>query len=401
MISLSEAQSQLNALHPLPPRVFSLDRALGLVCSEDVYACINCPTVDSSLKDGLAVRSPDVMDASFDNPCALTVKGSLSAGDTVNIGSLMPGEAVRIMTGSQIPPGATAVLASEFVNNNEGRIFAVADAEPGRNILRQGSDIQLGQNVLSRGVELRPTHLGLLAAAGVHEVSCYPRAQVAVAATGSELVLPGEPVCRGKVAASNMVTIAAELRARGISATTVLLRDDLEKLQEHFHTLVNQVDVLITCGGVLDGDKDLTLQAMRAIGMEVLFHRVRIGPGKGVCMGMVGTTLIFNLPGGPPSNHVAFLLIAQPGIRRLMGFTKFLPRKLPVVSEEDFHGQKDWTQLMYCRLKYEKDSLYAVVLKNSGRLYAMAEADALLEIPEGCSRVGNDRKAYAWAFRDV
>ncbi|RPH37438.1 MAG: hypothetical protein EHM86_11000, partial [Desulfobulbaceae bacterium] len=85
-----------------------------------------------------------------------------------------------------------------------------------------------------------------------------------------------------------------------MKASTVLLRDNLDQLQKKFRSLVRQVDVLITCGGVLDGDKDLTMQAMEQIGMEKIFHRVRIGPGKGACMGRIGNTVVFNLPGGPP-----------------------------------------------------------------------------------------------------
>ena len=187
---------------------------------------------------------------------------------------------------------------------------------------------------------LGPTHLGLLAAAGLNEVLCYPLPKVAIAATGSELVWPGEPLAEGKVAASNMVIAAAELQVLGITASTVLLRDNLDSLQDHFRHIIPQVDVLITCGGVLDGDKDLTLRAMDRAGMVKIFHRVRIGPGKGACMGRVGRTLVFNLPGGPPSNHVALFLLALSGVRRLMGLTHCLPPKRQVLSPKNLPGRK-------------------------------------------------------------
>ncbi len=104
------------------------------------------------------------------------------------------------------------------------------------------------------------------------EVTCYPFPRVAIVANGSELVLPGEPVTHGKVAASNMVIAAAELQTMGIRPTTVLVRDNLDQLQVHFRLLTQQVDALITCGGVLDGDKDLTMLAMEQVGMEKKFH---------------------------------------------------------------------------------------------------------------------------------
>lgn len=399
MISLDQAHHHIGKLQPLAPLTVSFDEALGLVCGDETHARANCPSVDASLKDGFAVVSSDIAAASPVNPVTLTVAGSLTAGDTAAHCRVKSGTAVRIMTGAPLPCGATSVLASEFARVEGDQVTIRADAGPGRNILSKGSDIAQGQVLLARGKILGPAHLGLLAAAGLNDVKCYPRPRVAVAATGSELVWPGEPVPPGKIAASNMVTVAAELKALGISAATVLLHDNLDHLQEQFRVLVEQADVLITCGGVLDGDKDLTLRAMEAIGMEKIFHRVRIGPGKGACMGRVGSTVVFNLPGGPPSNHVALLLLALPGIRRLMGFSDFLPLKKEVIVAEELRGQEDWTQLVYSKSRYENGCLHAVPLLTLGRLEAMAAADGLIEIPEGTRRVGAGAAAEFWSFR--
>ena len=399
MISLNQAHHYVRNLEPLEPLLVPLDKSLGLVCAREVCAGTDCPTVDSSLKDGFAVLSTDIADAAPQHPVTLTVAGTLTAGDDVDKLCVKSGTALRIMTGAAIPPGATSVLASEFAELSGEQVTITADARPGRNILHRGSDIVQGQAVLQKGDFLSPAHLGLLAAAGVNEVPCYPGPKVAVAATGSELVSPGEAVRPGKVAASNMVTAVAELQSLGVSASTVLLRDNLDRLQEEFSQLVRQVDVLITCGGVLDGDKDLTMRAMEQIGMVKIFHRVRIGPGKGACMGRVGNTVVFNLPGGPPSNHVALLLLALPGVRRLMGFTDPLPQKRKVRVTEALSGQKNWTQLLYSRVTYENGSLFAVPLSGMSRFEAMAAADALVEILEGCVVIAEGSLAEAWFFR--
>ena len=396
MISLTEAHQHINMLSPLPPVTVPLEKALGLICAVEQRSVTNCPTVDSSLKDGFAVLSTDIARAAVLNPVALTVAGALTAGDDIDKLCVQSGTAIRIMTGASIPSGATAVLASEFTEVKAEQVIATADAAEGRNILRKGSDIVQGQIVAHKGDLLNPAHLGLLAAAGLNEVLCYPVPKVAVVATGSELVLPGEPVTAGKVAASNMVTAAAELERLGVSASTVLIRDNLEQLQVQFKQLVQQVDVLITCGGVLDGDKDLTMRAMEQIGMEKIFHRVRIGPGKGACMGRVGETVVFNLPGGPPSNHVALLLLALPGVRKLMGFADPLPQKNKVIVTEELNGQKNWTQLIYSKVKYENASLAAVPVDDMSRFEAMAEADILIEIPEGCAGIKKAALAGAW-----
>ena len=132
---------------------------------------------------------------------------------------------------------------------------------------------------------------------------------------------------------------------------------------------------------------------MEQIGMVKIFHRVRIGPGKGACLGRVGNTIVFDLPGGPPSNHVALFLLTLSGVRRLMGCTHCLPRKRQVSVTEELTGQKDWTQLVYSSVKYVGGSLYAVPLGNLKRLEAMAKANALIEIPEGCAALREDALA--------
>ena len=298
MISLTQAHSCISMLEPLLPVEVPLDKALGLVCAEDVYAVHNCPTVDSSLKDGFAVVSSDIADASPSNPVTLAVTGSLTAGDDKEGLHVTTGTAVRIMTGTAVPQGATSVLASEFAQVADGVVTITADSRLGLNILRKGSDIVQHQRVLAKGDVLGTAHLGLLAAAGLKDVLYSPLPRIAIAATGSELVWPGDPLPEGKVAASNMVMAAAELQALGITASTVLLHDNLDNLHDHFPHIVPQVDMLITCGGVLGGDKDITLRAMEQIGMVKIFHRVRIGPGKGACLGRVGKTIVFNLPRG-------------------------------------------------------------------------------------------------------
>lgn len=132
--------------------------------------------------------------------------------------------------------------------------------------------------------------------------------------------------------------------------------------------------------------------------MVKIFHRVRIGPGKGACLGRVGKTIVFNLPGGPPSNHVALCLLALSGVRRLMGCTNCLPRKRQVFVTEELTGQKDWTQLVYSSVESANGSLYAVPLRNMRRFEAMAKANALIEIPEGCAAIKKDSLAEAWFF---
>jgi molybdopterin molybdotransferase len=382
-ISLSQAQEWIRAIAALPQETVSLSQSLGRVCARAVLARADCPSLDSSMKDGFALQAADVRQASQEMPVCLDVRGTIVAGGGQGRG-IGSGQAARIMTGGVIPPGVDAVLASEDASQQEGQVLVRASIEPGGNILPRGSDISKGSVVVEEGVVLGPTHLGLLAAAGVDRVRIHPMPRVAIAATGSELVAPGQPIGPGQVVASNMVTLQAELAARRIEVECRILDDDLERLAQAFGALLDQTDVLLTCGGVLNGDRDLTLAAMERLGVERLFHRVRIGPGKGIAMGRLGSTLIFNLPGGPPSNHVAFLLLALPGILRKGGWQEpFLPRRLGRLVAP-VKGRAGWTQLIYGRSWHDRQNgeLLAQPLIPGQRLAAMAQADCLIEIDE-------------------
>ena len=389
LVGLKRARLLVQQLDSLGVERIPAAKAAGRFTAGDIQARCSCPTLDASLKDGFAVRGRDISSACRERPVVLTLVGSVAAGGHCDI-TVKTGQAVRIMTGAPIPAGADAVLASEFADTSENQVLALADARPGRNILACGSDVTAGRNIIDRGTRMFPGHLGLLAAAGVAEIPVFWQPKVLIIATGSELAVPGEPIGPGQVAASNLVTLMAEVEAMGIHSEHLIIRDDLHLLQKKIAPLIEKYDVILTCGGVLDGDKDFTMQAMDNLDVEPVFHRVRVGPGKGVCLGMKDTTCIFNLPGGPPSNHVAFLLLAKPGIHRLGGladpFTEYVSARL----DRTLTGQPGWTQVFYGRLGNDGDLRTVSPLTKVGRLQRMAEADCLIELSEDqtCTEAG-------------
>ncbi len=399
LIGLALARHLVQGIAALGVEQIAAAKGLGRLTAADIRACCSCPTLDASLKDGFAVRGLDIASASRENPVQLTLAGSVAAGDHCDI-TVQQGQAVRIMTGAPIPAGADAVLASEFADSEGDQVLALADACPGRNILARGSDVTAGRIIVPRGTRLTPGHLGLLAAAGVAEIPVFRQPKIMIIATGSELALPGEPIAPGQVAASNLVTLVAEVKAMGIDADQLVIRDDLHLLQEKIAPLIEKYDLILTCGGVLDGDKDFTMQAMDNLAVAPVFHRVRVGPGKGVCLGMKGTTWFFNLPGGPPSNHVAFLLLAKPGIYRLSGvadpFTDYVSPRL----DRTLTGRQGWTQIFYGRLGGDGDLRTVTPLGGAGRLQIMAGADCLIELAEDqtCARAGTQIQKV-WKIR--
>jgi len=187
-----------------------LSRLTGKILAEDVVAKVDCPSVSSSRKDGYAVVSSDVSEACSQAPVTLKVVGSLVAGSSRDL-NIKRGQAVRITTGAPLPGGADAVLSEEFCRREKNAIIAHNTAEAGRNIHVRGRDIRRGETVAEKGGKLTPARIGLLAAAGLDGALVYKSPRVSVIATGDEVVLPGEPLRKGQLYASNMVTLCAWL----------------------------------------------------------------------------------------------------------------------------------------------------------------------------------------------
>jgi molybdopterin molybdotransferase len=376
-----------------------INDGVGRITATEIIAVSDCPSTDASLKDGFAVVSADIAGASRQLPVTLQVVGTLTAGQDKEGLVVSSGNTVRIMTGAVVPQGADAVLTSEFAELDGDRATIFRDAHPGRNILEHGHDVRSGEVLIRPGTRLRAAHIGLLAAAGVSEVSVYRQPKIVIVATGSELVKPGNPIAPGKVAASNLVTLQAALRDLGMESSAIIIHDDLQNLQQQMMPLLEKFDVMLTCGGVLDGDKDLTMRAMDLLAVEPVFRRVRVGPGKGICLGRRDKTIIFNLPGGPPSNHIAFLLLALPGIQRLSGYRGQYKRVYTAELTCPLRGQTGWTEIMYGTLQRVEDKLQVTPVVEKSRLLAMAAADCLIELPEDRKEADTGESVRIWKIR--
>ena len=385
-LGLQEAL-QLLAEHiePLQAETVELVEGQFRVLAADVTALVDSPSVNGSLKDGYAVRSRDVAKAAAESPVILRRVGLAGAGDDSSL-RVDPGTTVRVLTGAAIPDGADAVVAEEFVRVDNDRIVVMIDAEPGRNILPKGSDVARGAQVADKGARITPGLLGLLAAAGHGRLEVFRSPAVAIVATGDEVVAPGRELPRGKLYASNITTLAAWCRRYGFGVQLEIVRDDPEEILRTLERFNRTTDALITSGGAWTGDRDLVAKVLDQLGWEKVFHRIRIGPGKAVGFGMLRGKPVFILPGGPPSNLMGFLQIALPGLLKLSGSRD---RALPATSArvtEDLHGRfADWTQFIYGRLIHETGGELPIFSpqRSKSRLRSMAEAEAVVSIPEG------------------
>jgi molybdopterin molybdotransferase len=387
MISFDDAyRLTLEHIQPLPDEIVALLAAEGRIAGQDLRAKVDAPSLDVSLKDGYAVRAADICTARLEAPVHLTVVGTVAAGGEWQ-GTVRSGEAVRILSGAPLPKGADAVIAEEFTQMQPEGINVVKDAEAGRNILRQGADVQIGQVIVSAGQRLYPTVIGLLAAAGYQEVPVIRRPRVAILATGDEVLAPGQPFVQGKLYASNLFTLAAWCRRLGFEVETFVLHDNEESIRPVLVACTEAYDAILTSGGAWKGEHDLVVRILDSLGWQKNYHRVRMGPGKAVGFGLFRNKPVFCLPGGPPSNHMAFIQLGLPGLQKLAGEqTPGLPQ-LPAVMAETVSGQLDWTQFIHGRLITERQPAIFQPLKYQSRLQEMAQTEAIAKIPEGLDKL--------------
>jgi len=294
---------------------------------------------------------------------------------------------VCVMTGARIPAGADAVLANEFARVQDGWIYCTRDAEPGRNILAQGHDVARNKAIASAGEILTPAKTGLLAAGGLDQVQVIPRPHVGLLGIGDEVVCPGQALGEGQLYASNLVTLKSWLGQFRMQADMTIVPDNQDRLCETLARLSEHKDVILTSGGAWTSDRDLTIRSLEALGGEVVFHRIRMGPGKAVAMVLVGQTVVFCLPGGPPSNEMAFLQVALPGLLHMAGVGGEPFRRQMACLTEAVSGHVEWTQLLQGRLIEEQGQCFVTPLKKKSRLQSQAEANALIEIPEGTASI--------------
>jgi molybdopterin molybdotransferase len=397
VISVEEALERILAnVKVLEPEQKPILECLGQVLAEDVYSELDIPPLDNAAMDGYALRLADTVGAREDSPRWVRVIGEVAAGYVFE-GEVVPGTAVRIMTGAPVPRGAEAVV--QFENTSEGKgqtwkgvekgteVAIFQEATPGLNIRRAGEDIARGSLVLPKGRTLRPQEIGVLASLGRSSVWVIRRPVVSILATGDELVEVGQPLGPGQIHNSNSYSIASQvLRYGGIPRLLGIARDNQEELTAKIRMGL-EGDLLLTSAGVSMGEYDMVKDVLAEEG-EVSFWTVRMKPGKPLAFGTLkrnGKKVPhLGLPGNPVSSMVAFEQFARPAILKMLGKERWGKPTVEAILDEDVVNQGG--RRFYARAKVEKrDGQYHARItgpQGSGILTSMAAANGLLIIPE-------------------
>ncbi len=362
--------------------VVPLGEALGRVLAEEVVAVRHSPPLDNSAMDGFALAAASAKEASADRPARLTVAGVVKAGDPP--GRLPEGRAVRIMTGAPLPQGADCMVPFEDARV-EGELVVLDRApRPGQHLRRAGEDIRAGEGILGTGRVLRPADLGLAASQGIPRLRVYRRPEVALLATGDEVVDLGEVPREGQIFSSNSHSLAALTGECGaIPRQMGIARDEPEHLARMVRESLSS-DVLVTTGGISMGDYDYLEEVLREVGVEVLFSKVAQKPGKPMTFGLYQGRPVFALPGNPVSTALAFELYVRPALRRMMGHLRLFRPMVQAVLDVPVRKKKGRTNFIRACVRYRGGAFHAVTTgdQGSGILRSMSLANAVLVLPE-------------------
>jgi len=384
MITVEEALNKiLSHIQLLGSEKVSILEALGRVIAEDIYANRDIPPLDNSGMDGYAVRSEDIRDADPNHPVRSEVIEDLPAG-FISTRTVGRGEAIRIMTGAPIPRGADTIIPVEYTKKEDSFVAIFKAVSPGENIRRAGEDVKKGERVLSSGDLIRPAEVGMLASLGRSFVSVYQRPMVAILCTGEELVDVDGDLDKGKIVSSNSYALAAQVKDCGaIPVQLGIAKDRKEEIKEKLLQGL-RADVLISSAGVSVGDYDFVKEILNDLGMEMVFWKVAMKPGKPLAFGTIKEKPVFGLPGNPVSSMVSFEQFVRPSLLKMMGHHQIFRPIIEAILKEDIHKEPGRRHFVRALVTFERDHYFVTITgaQGSGILRSMVKANGLVVIPE-------------------
>jgi len=379
LLTIDEARQRvLETLTPLATETVAIADARDRVLAADVSAAGDVPPFPCSAMDGYAV-SPGEADR------ILAVIGESRAGLPTDR-ALGTGEAIRISTGGAIPAGAVAVIPQEDVEAADGSIRIRRAVRAGDHVRDRGEDMKAGTTVLHAGTILGAAELGAAVAAGAGAVTVALRPRVQVLSTGDELRAPGEPLGPGEIHNSNGPMLSALAVHQGANtAPPRRLPDDRAATEAGLDRALESADVVIVSGGVSVGPHDHVKPALASLGVEEVFWRVALQPGKPTWFGRRGSTLVFGLPGNPVSAVVTFALFVRPALFALQGRAEDRRLEAEAILAAAVRRNSDRTQAVRVRLERRDGRLHALPNGPQGShiVTSLLGADALAMVPAG------------------
>jgi molybdopterin molybdotransferase len=369
--------------------VVAIENSYGRFLAEDIIADYDVPHFDRSPYDGFAIRAEDTVQASNENPIEFEVVGEIGAGSVFS-GKVGAFQAVRIMTGAQIPEGCDAVvmleLTKELQKNGKKYMTIKRAFKSGDNISFQGEDVKEGSVLVEKGTYINPGVTALLATFGYAKVKVAKQPIVGVVTTGSELLEVHEALVPGKIRNSNSYMITSQIqRCGGAPKYFGKLADHFDACYQAVEEALYEVDILITTGGVSVGDYDYLPAIYEKLGANVLFNKIAMRPGSVTTVAELNGKLLFGLSGNPSACYVGFELYVRPIIRTFLFSNKPHLQRTEAVLGKDFPKPNPFTRFVRGKVSYENGTLHAlpVGLDKSNVVSSLADSNAFIVLPGG------------------
>jgi molybdopterin molybdotransferase len=389
-IALQRLLALAEAAPILAVEQIKLADADGRVLAEDLLAGFDLPPWDNSAMDGYALRLADWQGE------PLVVSQRILAGSVPEV--LLPGTCARIFTGAPLPAGADCVEMQENAEVlADGRVRFTEVIKPRQNVRPQGQETRAGELLLQAGTRLGPIEQGLIASLGIAQLCVRRRPRVAVLSTGDELIEPGQPLGAGQIYNSNRQLLIGWLQRLGCAVVDGgILPDDLDKTRAALAAL-NEVDLILSTGGVSVGEADFLGAVLREEG-ELTLWKLAIKPGKPLTCGHFRGVPVLGLPGNPASTLVTFALLAKPYLLRRLGVQRVEPLGFNVPA--GFAWSKPGKRREYLRARMQQGRAVLYPNQSSGVLRSAAWADGLVEVLENCTLEQGDSLRFI-AFSEL
>jgi molybdenum cofactor synthesis domain-containing protein len=359
--------------------------ALGRILGNDLFSPTDIPPFDRAAMDGFAVKAEDTYGASTAAPVFLRLVSTIRIGETPNI-AVGDGEAAYIVTGGEMPRGASAVVMVEYTKQTSDGTVQVSDqVHPGENVSRAGEDLRKGAVVLRKGTRLLPQDIGMLSGLGFSQVSVKRKLRVAVLSTGNELQ-EGTHVMPGKIPDVNRPILLNAVRELGGDPIDMgIAVDEFDKIHDKLKQAIEKADLILVTAGTSVGPGDLVPEIINSLGRPgMLVHGVAMRPSMPTGMGVVNDQPVVSLPGYPVSAYIAFLEFVPPLMNHMLG-TQSLPR--PIVKARvrrrvaGVLGSRTYVRV---RASKQGNDVLADPVRTSGAgiLSSLVQANGFIIVPE-------------------
>ena len=365
--------------------IVPLSEARGRILARQIVAEENVPPFDRSPYDGFAFRAKDLEEASKEHPVTLRIIEEVPAGKAPER-KISKGEAIKILTGAPIPEGADAVERYEVTEFNEKEVTFFEPVKSGSNICLAGEDIRQGEVLMEVGTKLENARLGLLAALGYFEISCYRKIRCVIISTGSELVPVDHPLIPGKIRNSSAYMIQAVLREWGMECDIYgIVSDNSSHIAGAIDVCAQKYDVILTTGGVSVGDYDFLNTSLEELGAEILLWKVKMKPGMAFVAAMHKEKLVLALSGNPSAAAATLYLIGGAVLSYMSGKRGLPWEKIKVRMYHDFPKSSKGRRFIPGRLCVKDGEAYldSCVAQGNGILSSWHSCNVIGEIPAG------------------